>query len=90
MGQTPVSEDDLLKRIVVNPEIFGGKPIIRGMRIAVEHIIGMLAAGDTIEDLVDGYPELEREDIVACLIYARRTIANERIETAFVSKPEAA
>lgn len=90
MGQSPINESDLLRRIVINPEIFGGKPIIRGMRIAVEHVLGMLAAGDSVDDLLDGYPELEREDITACLIYARRTVANETIETAFVAKPEAA
>lgn len=77
-----VEENELLKRITYNPKIFGGKPIIRGRRIAVEHVLGMLGAGDTIEDLLDGYPFLEREDILACLIYARRVVGNERIEPA--------
>ena len=62
----------LLKRITVNPDIFGGKPIIRGRRLAVEHILGMLAAGDSVEDILDSYPWLEREDILACLTLARR------------------
>jgi uncharacterized protein (DUF433 family) len=52
-----------LKRIIVNPKIFGGKPIIRGRRLAVEHIFGMLAAGDTAETILQGYPWLEKEDI---------------------------
>jgi len=77
-------EEDLLKRITFNPSIFGGKPIIRGMRIAVEHIIGMLAAGSTIEEILEGYPFLEREDIQACLIYAHRVVSNERIEPSLV------
>ena len=75
-----MDEEKLLKRITVNPEIFGGKPIIRGRRLAVEHLLGMLAAGDTPETILENYPYLEREDIQACLVYARRIAANERIE----------
>jgi uncharacterized protein (DUF433 family) len=75
-----VTDQDLLSRITVNPNIFGGKPIIRGHRLAVEHVLGMLAAGDTVEDLLDGYPWLEREDIRACLAYARRIVGHERVE----------
>lgn len=75
-----MSSDDLLKRITWNPEIFGGKPIIRGRRLAVEHVLGMLAAGDATEDLLEAYPFLEPEDIQACLEYARRMVAHERIE----------
>ncbi len=59
----------LLERITFNPEIFGGKPIIRGRRLAVEHILGMLAAGDTPEVILEGYPWLTYEDIQACLLY---------------------
>ena len=55
----------------MNPKIFGGKPIIRGHRLAVEHVLGMLAAGDTSEVLLKGYPWLEPEDIQACLVYVR-------------------
>ncbi|HVO92881.1 MAG TPA: DUF433 domain-containing protein [Terriglobales bacterium] len=66
-----MDEQMLLKRITVNPKIFGGKPIIRGRRLAVEHILGMLAAGDTAETILQGYPWLEREDVQACLVYAQ-------------------
>lgn len=92
MGQTPANESDLLRRIVVNPEIFGGKPIIRGHRLAVEHVLGMLAAGDTVETLLAGYPWLERDDITACLVYACRVLRNETIEPAgaFIRQPDAA
>ena len=75
-----MEENLLLKRIVVNPQIFNGKPIIRGRRIAVEHILGMLAAGDTPETILSGYPFLEPEDIRACLVYARLLVAHERVE----------
>lgn len=75
-----MDENKLLKRITVNPQIFAGKPIIRGRRLAVEHVLGMLAAGDTAEDILKAYPWLDREDIQACLVYARRIAANERIE----------
>ena len=74
------NEQQLLERITVNPQIFGGKPIIRGRRLAVEHVLGMLAAGDTPETIREGYPWLEPEDIQACLVYAHRHVANERIE----------
>lgn len=75
-----MNETELLQRITVNPEIFGGKPIIRGRRLAVEHVLGMLAAGDDFETILEGYPWLKRADIQACLVYARRRVANERIE----------
>ena len=67
-----MSEADLLQRITVNANIFGGKPIIRGRRLAVEHVLGMLAAGDTPETILEGYAWLEPEDIRACLAYAHR------------------
>jgi uncharacterized protein (DUF433 family) len=75
-----MDEDKLLKRIMVNPNIFGGKPIIRGRRLAVEHVLGMLAAGDTPEIILKGYHWLEMDDIRACLIYARRLVSHERVE----------
>ncbi|HLQ27559.1 MAG TPA: DUF433 domain-containing protein [Acidiferrobacterales bacterium] len=75
-----MDEQKLLKRITVNPKIFGGKPIIRGRRLAVEHVLGMLAAGDTPQTVLEGYSWLEPEDIQACLLYARRLVGHERIE----------
>jgi uncharacterized protein (DUF433 family) len=72
----------LLGRITVDPRIFGGKPIIRGRRLAVEHVLGMLAAGDSPEDILRGYDWLKPEDIRACLVYAHRLVAHERIEVA--------
>lgn len=75
-----MNENQLLERITVNPKIFGGKPIIRGRRLAVEHVLGMLAAGDLPETILEGYPWLEPEDVRACLVYARRMVGHERIE----------
>src|SRR5204862_7802275 len=79
-GERPMDEQKLLERITVKANIFGGKPIIRGRRLAVEHVLGMLAAGDTLATLLQGYPWLEPEDIQACLVYARRLVGHERIE----------
>ena len=75
-----MNEQELLGRITVDRRIFDGKPIIRGRRLAVEHVLGMLAAGDTIETILEGYPWLEIEDVRACLVYARRVVGHERIE----------
>lgn len=75
-----MDENALLQRINVNPEIYGGKPIIRGRRLAVEHVLGMLAAGDNPQTILEGYPWLEPEDIQACLVYARRLVGHERVE----------
>jgi uncharacterized protein (DUF433 family) len=71
-----MEENKLLERINVNPNIFGGKPIIRGKRLAVEHVLSMLAAGDTPEIILQGYSWLQPEDIQACLVYARRAGAS--------------
>ena len=75
-----MNEEDWMKRITVDPNIFRGKPIIRGHRIAVEHILGMIAEGSSIEELLEGYPFLEREDIRACLKYDHCIVAQERID----------
>jgi len=83
-----VEEKALLERITVNPAIFAGKPIIRGRRLAVEHVLGMLAAGDTPETILEGYPWLEPEDIRACLAYAHKLVAHERIEPLVSSDAE--
>lgn len=75
-----MNEQQLLERITVNPQIFGGKPILRGRRLAVEHVLGMLAAGDTFDIILEGYPWMEQDDIRACLVYARRLVGHERYE----------
>ena len=59
-----------LTRITFNPEIMGGKPCIRGLRVTVGTIIGLLAAGRSTQEILDAYPYLEREDIRQALAYA--------------------
>ncbi|HYC89167.1 MAG TPA: DUF433 domain-containing protein [Thermoanaerobaculia bacterium] len=71
---------NLLERITYNPEIFGGKAIIRGKRLAVEHVLEMMAAGSTAEELVREYGWLEPEDVQACLLYAAQVVGNEYFE----------
>lgn len=75
-----MNEAELLQRITIDPDIFAGKPIVRGRRLAVEHVLGMLAAGDEVSTILEGYPWLEREDVLACLAYAHRLVGHERVE----------
>jgi uncharacterized protein (DUF433 family) len=79
MATAPLTEDDVLHRITVDPKIFGGKPIVRGLRIAVEHVLSKLAAGDTPEKLLAEYPFLEPADIQACIAYAHRSLSGEQV-----------
>ena len=73
-------EDHLLERITIDPNIFGGKPIVRGRRLAVEHVLGLLSSGDSPQNLLAEYPWLEEADIRACFAYARRVVGHERID----------
>jgi uncharacterized protein (DUF433 family) len=66
-----MTEASLLERIQTNPEIFGGKPIVRDLRISVELILSLLAQGASHEELLDDYPGLEDEDIRACVTYSQ-------------------
>jgi uncharacterized protein (DUF433 family) len=58
-------------RIVVDPDVLAGKPVVRGTRLAVEFILDLLAAGQSEADIVANYPGLRREDVLACLAYAQ-------------------
>jgi uncharacterized protein (DUF433 family) len=62
-------------RITIDPEICHGKPCIRGMRYPVESMLEYLAGGDTIDDVLREFPDLVREDLLACLEFAQRTLA---------------
>jgi len=73
-----MDEDKLLERITVNPAIFGGKPIVRGRRLAVEHVLAMLAAGDNIETICQGYPWLE-PDAIRLVTPAWRAVVSNRV-----------
>ena len=71
--------DDLLHRIVTNPAVLVGKPVIRGLRISVDHILRALAAGTPEAEILREYPELEIQDIRACLWYAARIVEQEQV-----------
>jgi uncharacterized protein (DUF433 family) len=78
-------ESHLLERITSRQDVFGGKPIVRGMRISVELILSLLAQGEAPEDILADYPDLEPEDIRACLAYALAVIAQDSLEAVKVS-----
>jgi len=74
-------DEALLKRITVNPDIFGGKPIVRGMRVSVELILSLLAQGEAPETILADYPDLEPDDLRACLAYAHAVIAHDKLDS---------
>ncbi|MCZ2101179.1 MAG: DUF433 domain-containing protein [Chitinophagales bacterium] len=71
---------NLLSRISIDPVIMHGKPIVCGMRWTVGIIIDMLGSGMTIEEIIEDHPELEKEDILACLQYAKLELSGHSIE----------
>ena len=75
-----MNEQLLLTRITSNPDIFGGKPVIRGLRISVELVLSLMAQGESMEVLLEDYPDLTQEDIQACLAYARAVIAHDNLD----------
>jgi uncharacterized protein (DUF433 family) len=81
-----VEKGHLLKRITARPDVFGGKPIIRGMRISVELILSLLAQGESGEAIIEDYPDLEPEDIRACIAYAHAVIARDTLDAIEVTK----
>lgn len=72
--------DELLKRIHIDPKIMVGKPVIRGTRITVEHIMNELAAGMNVADILHEYPHLKEEDVRAACAYAAVSLADESFE----------
>ena len=81
-----MSQEKLLKRITARPDVFGGKPIVRGMRISVELILSLLAQGETEKAILEDYPDLEAEDIRACIAYAHAVIARDSLDAIEVTK----
>ncbi|MGQ9626176.1 MAG: DUF433 domain-containing protein [Anaerolineae bacterium] len=71
-----------LKRITVNPQVCGGKPCVRGLRFPVSRLLGLLAAGETKESILEAYPYLEPEDIDEALAYAASLAEEEVVEFA--------
>ncbi len=80
------TESELLKRITARPDVFGGKPIIRDMRISVELILSLLAQGVTPDAILGDYPDLELEDIRACTAYAHAVIAGDTLAAVSVQQ----
>lgn len=75
-----MTHETLLKRITADPEIFDGKPSIRGMRVSVELILSLLAQGETPEAILADYPHLAPEDLRACIAYAHAVIAHHKLD----------
>lgn len=72
-------ESNLINRITVNPDICHGKPTIRNKRYTVDLILDLLSAGSTHEEILEDYPNLEKEDILACLAYASKLSKHNHI-----------
>ena len=81
-----MTDQGLLRRITADPEIFDGKPIIRGMRISVELILSLLVQSETWEAILEDYPDLEPDDIRACLAYAHAVIAHDSLDTVQITQ----
>jgi uncharacterized protein (DUF433 family) len=73
------SEEELIERIVINPKIMGGKPIVKGTRITVEQVLKMLAQGLTTKEILKDYPHLSKDDIAAVLLYAAKVAGEDEI-----------
>jgi len=76
-----VTNENLLERITFDPSIFGGKPIIRGMRISVELVLSLFAQGQSLGEILADYPALDSNDLRACMEYARAVIAHDSLES---------
>ena len=80
------ADHELLHRITSRPDVFGGKPIIRNMRISVELVLSLLSQGASQEELLDDHPELEPDDIRACIAYAHTVISGDTLASVSVAE----
>ena len=80
------ANEELLQRITARPDVFGGKPIIRDMRVSVELVLSLLTQGVAPEAILDDYPGLELEDIRACTAYAHAVISRDTLATVSASE----
>lgn len=85
-----MTKDNLLSRISIDPNICFGKPCIRGHRLWVSLILDYLAGGSTIEEILEAYPSIEREDVLACIAYAAEITGDYYVEIPLKKKEEAA
>lgn len=74
-----MTDDRSEDRITVDPKVCGGKPCVRGTRIMVKNILGMIAGGYSIERILEAYPELTRDDVVSAIDYAVRVVDEEKV-----------
>lgn len=81
-----MERDELLKRISIDPERCFGKPCIRGHRIWVSLILDLLASGYSVEDVIEAYPQLSREDVLACVAYGAE-MSRERFVDVPLERP---
>lgn len=84
-----MTQDNLLSRISIDPNICFGKPCIRGHRIWVSLILDYLASGETIEEILEAYPSIEREDVLACIAYGAEMARDVFVELPLNQKKEA-
>ncbi|MFV1968674.1 MAG: DUF433 domain-containing protein [Pirellulaceae bacterium] len=71
-----MTDQQLLERIACDPKVMVGKPVIKGTRLTVDYVLNLLAHGSTVDDILDEYAGLEREDIQACLLFASKSLAD--------------
>ena len=85
----PTEQDRFLERIITDPKILVGKPVVKGTRIPVELVLAHLAENPDLEDLFAAYPRLTVDDVKGCLAYARRLVGAERRKSpsAFFARP---
>ena len=69
-----MTDQQLLERITLDPEVMVGKPVVNGTRLTVEYVLNLLAHGATVEEIVEEYEGIVREDILACLLFATRSL----------------
>ncbi len=80
------TEQELLRRITARPDVFGGKPIVRDLRVSVELVLSLLTQGVAPDAIMDDYPDLERDDIRACIAYAHAVVAGDTLAAVSVSE----
>ncbi len=71
-----MKQEELLARIEINPDILAGKPVIKGTRLSVQYILGLLASGADVEEILSEYATIKHEDIQACLLFASNSLDN--------------
>ena len=84
-----MSEDQLLARIVLDPEVITGKPVIRGTRLTVEHILNLMAHGATAAEITAEHDGLSLEDIQACLLFAAQSLGDTAFMPLGIERPDA-